>query len=68
MAEMLIRQSEKRNMATLNDEDEDIAPQQRPARVPEPVVRGQTRRGPGEGDTAGPSRPQVIRRASATGS
>ena len=67
MAEMLIRKSEKRNMATLAD-DEDIAPQQRPARVPEPVVRGQARRGPGDSEAAGPSRPQVIRRASATGS
>lgn len=68
MAEMLIRQSEKRNMAGFTNEDEVIEPQKRPARVPEPVVRGQARRGPAESESAGPSRPQVIRRASAGGS
>ncbi|MFK7944024.1 MAG: hypothetical protein AB8B85_14070 [Paracoccaceae bacterium] len=64
MAETLIRQSQQR---TLETDDEEHVVQQRPARVPEPVVRSQPRRGPGDDESAGPTRPQVIRRASALG-
>ncbi|MEM1297914.1 MAG: hypothetical protein AAGH68_01450 [Pseudomonadota bacterium] len=64
MAESLIRQSQKRAMEMDNDSEEETLTQQRPARVPEPVVRQQARRGPGEDETSGANRPQVIRRAS----
>lgn len=64
MAEALIRQSQKRAMEMDIDTEEEPLTQQRPARVPEPVVRQQPRNGPSEDETAGASRPQVIRRAS----
>lgn len=67
MAEELIRAS-KRRAASATDDDAQATMQQRPVRVQEPVVRSQARRGPSEDDAEGPSRPQVIRRASAVGS
>ena len=64
MAEALIRQSQKRALEMDDETDEEAMAQQRPARVPEPVVRSQPRRGPAEDENTGASRPQVIRRAS----
>ena len=62
MAEALIRGSQLRKVDTAN---EDTPMPQRPARVPEPVIRTQPRRAEAESEAAAASgsRPQVIRRA-----
>ena len=64
MAESLIRQSQQRAIETDEVKEEQPVAQQRPARVPEPVVRNQLRRGPVEDETTGPTRQQFIRRTS----
>lgn len=64
MAEELVQMSNQKHAGDVEDAMPPTA-RQRPATVqtPEPVVRTQSRRGPVEEESAGPSRPQVIRRA-----